>query len=36
MAQDVVQKDTAKGPLRGKFRCAGWYNTYLARLPALF
>lgn len=36
MALNVMQKDTAKGSLRGKFKRAGWDETYLARLLALF
>jgi hypothetical protein len=30
-----MQKDTAKGSLRGKFKRAGWDDTYLAQLLAL-
>ncbi|HUN39514.1 MAG TPA: ISAs1 family transposase [Acetobacteraceae bacterium] len=36
MALNVMQKDTSKGSLRGKFKRAGWDDTYLARLLALF
>jgi predicted transposase YbfD/YdcC len=36
MALNVMQKDTAKGSLRGKFKRAGWDDTYLAKLIALF
>ena len=36
MALNVMQKDTSKGSLRGKFRRAAWNDSYLARLLALF
>ena len=36
MAINVMQKDTCKGSLRGKFKRAGWNNDYLASLLALF
>ena len=36
MAINVMQKDPAKGSLRGKFKRAGWNDTYLASLLALF
>jgi predicted transposase YbfD/YdcC len=36
MAINVMQKDAAKGSLRGKFKRAGWDNAYLNRLLALF
>jgi predicted transposase YbfD/YdcC len=36
MAMNVMQKDTSKGSLRGKFMRAGWDDRYLARLLALF
>ena len=36
MALNVMQKDTSKGSLRGKFMRAGWDERYLARLLALF
>jgi predicted transposase YbfD/YdcC len=36
MALNVMQKETSKGSLRGKFKRAGWDDTYLARLLALF
>ena len=36
MALNVMQKDTTKGSLRGKFMRAGWDDRYLARLLALF
>jgi len=36
MAINVMQKDTAKGSLRGKFKRAGWDDAYLASLLALF
>ena len=35
MALNVIQKDTTKGSLRGKFMRAGWDERYLARLLAL-
>jgi predicted transposase YbfD/YdcC len=35
-ALNVMQKDTTKGSLRGKFMRAGWDDRYLARLLALF
>jgi predicted transposase YbfD/YdcC len=36
LALNVMQKDTTKGSLRTKFMRAGWDDTYLARLLALF
>ena len=36
MALNVMQKDGSKEAVRGKFQRAGWDNTYLARLLALF
>jgi len=36
MALNVMQKDTSKGSLRGKFMRAAWDDRYLARLLALF
>ena len=36
MAINVMQKDPTKGSLRGKLKRAGWDDTYLARLLALF
>src|SRR5882757_5591347 len=36
IALNVMQKDTTKGSLRGKFMRAGWDDRYLARLLALF
>ena len=36
MALNVMQKDTTKGSLRGKFKRAAWNDTYLASLLALF
>jgi predicted transposase YbfD/YdcC len=36
MALNVMQKDTTKGSLRGKFKRAGWDDAYLTRLLALF
>ena len=36
MALNVMQKDTSKGSLRGKFMRAGWDERYLARLITLF
>jgi predicted transposase YbfD/YdcC len=36
MALNVMQRDAAKGSLRGKFKRAGWDDGYLARLLALF
>jgi predicted transposase YbfD/YdcC len=35
MAMNLMQKDTAKGSLRGKFKRAGWDDTYLAHLLSL-
>ena len=35
MAMNLMQKDTAKGSLRGKFKRAGWDESYLAHLLAL-
>jgi len=36
MALNVMQKETSKGSLRGKFMRAGWDERYLACLLALF
>ena len=36
MALNVMQKDKTKGSLRGKFKKAGWDETYLSKLLALF
>jgi hypothetical protein len=36
MAMNAMQRDTTKGSLRGKFKRAGWDDTYLTRLLALF
>jgi len=36
MALNVMQKDATKGSLRGKFKRAGWDDTYLTKLLALF
>ena len=36
MALNVMQKDATKGSLRGKFKRAGWDDTYLPKLLALF
>ena len=36
MALNVMQKDATKGSLRGKFKRAGWDDTYLTNLLALF
>jgi predicted transposase YbfD/YdcC len=36
MALNLMQKETSKGSLRGKFKRAGWDDTYLAKLLALF
>jgi predicted transposase YbfD/YdcC len=36
MALNVMQKDPAKGSLRGKFKRAGWDDAYLTKLLALF
>ena len=36
MAINIMQKDGAKGSLRGKIKCAGWDETYLASLLRLF
>jgi len=36
MAMNVMQKDTTKESLRGKFMRAGWDERYLARLLAMF
>lgn len=35
MAMNLMQKDTAKGSLRGKFKRAGWDESYLASLLRL-
>jgi len=32
----VMQKEGSKGSLRGKFKRAGWNDTYLTRLLELF
>jgi len=36
MALNVMQKDSSKGSLRGKFKQAGWDDAYLTKLLALF
>lgn len=36
MALHVMRRDTTKGPLRGRFKRAGWDDACLARLLALF
>jgi predicted transposase YbfD/YdcC len=36
MAINAMQRDTAKGSLRGKFKRAGWDDAYLTSLLALF
>jgi predicted transposase YbfD/YdcC len=36
MALNVMQKDTSKGSLRGKFMRAAWDERYLAKLLAMF
>jgi hypothetical protein len=36
LALNVMQKDTSKGSLGGKFMRAGWDDRFLARLLALF
>lgn len=36
MALNVMQKDTSKGSLRGKFMRAGWDEREVARLLTLF
>lgn len=36
MAINAMQRDTTKGSLRGKFKRAGWDDTYLTSLLALF
>ncbi len=36
MAINVMQKETSKGSLRGKFKRAGWDDAYLTTLLALF
>jgi len=36
MALNAMQKETSKGSLRGKFKRAGWDDSYLAKLLALF
>jgi hypothetical protein len=36
MPTNVMQKDTTKGSLRGKFKRAGWDESYLSSLLALF
>jgi predicted transposase YbfD/YdcC len=36
MALNVMQKDGAKGSLRGKFKRAGWNEAFLAKLLTLF
>ena len=35
MAMNLLQKDTAKGSLRGKFKRAGWDDAYLTHLLGL-
>ncbi|MBO0711714.1 MAG: hypothetical protein J2P47_10605 [Acetobacteraceae bacterium] len=35
MAMNLMQKDTATGSLRGKFKRAGWDESYLASLLGL-
>ncbi len=34
MAMNIMQKEGSKGSLRGKFKRAGWDDTYLCRLLA--
>jgi predicted transposase YbfD/YdcC len=36
IALNIMQKDTSKGSLKGKFMRAGWDDRYLAQLLALF
>ncbi len=36
MAMNVMQKETSKGSLRGKFKRAGWNDAYLIKLLALY
>jgi hypothetical protein len=36
MALNIMQKDPAKGSLRGKFKRAGWNDAYLTSLLARF
>lgn len=36
MALNAIQKEGSKGSLRGKFKRAGWDDTYLTSLLALF
>lgn len=36
MAMNVMQKEGSKGSLRGKFKRAGWSDTYLRQLLAAF
>ena len=36
LAMNVMQKDPAKGSLRGKFKRAGWDDAYLTALLAQF
>lgn len=36
LAINIMQKDTSKGSLRGKFKRAGWNEAYLSKLIALF
>jgi predicted transposase YbfD/YdcC len=36
MALNAMQKDAAKGSLRGKFKRACWDDAYLVKLLALF
>ena len=36
MALNVMQKDSSKASLRGKFKRAGWDDAYLTKLLALF
>ena len=35
MAINAMQRDTTKGSLRGRFKRAGWDDTYLTSLLAL-
>ncbi len=36
MALNAIQKEGSKGSLRGKFKRAGWDDTYLTKLLELF
>jgi predicted transposase YbfD/YdcC len=36
IALNIMQKDTSKGSLKGKFMRAGWDDRYLVQLLALF